>query len=262
MHFENLELREEDGLATITLNRPEAANAIDMEMARELMRAAIHCDQSADVRVVLLDAKGKLFCAGGDLKSFVDAGEALPALLKELTTNLHGAISRLSRMQAPLVVAVQGPAAGAGMSLAVSGDLVLAGESATFTSAYTAAGVSPDGSSTYFLPRLIGLRRTQELMLTNRRLSAAEALDWGLVTQVVSDAELADQARALAERLAAGPTRAFGSVKQLLHESFQGSLETQMERESRGIAEMGAGLDGPEGIRAFTEKRKPKFQGR
>ena len=117
MHFENLELREEDGLATITLNRPEAANAIDMEMARELMRAAIHCDQSADVRVVLLDAKGKRFCAGGDLKSFVDAGEALPALLKELTTNLHGAISRLSRMQAPLVVAVQGPAAGAGVGV-------------------------------------------------------------------------------------------------------------------------------------------------
>ena len=262
MKLEHLELREEGGLVTITLNRPKAANAIDMEMARELMRVAIHCDQSADVRAVLLDATGKLFCAGGDLKSFVAAGEALPALLKELTTNLHGAISRLSRMRAPLVVAVQGPAAGAGMSLAVSGDLVLAAESATFTSAYTAAGVSPDGSSTYFLPRLIGLRRTQELMLTNRRLSAAEALDWGLVTQVVPDAELADQACALAGRLAQGPTRALGRVKQLLHESFQGSLETQMERESRGIAEMGAGLDGPEGIRAFTEKRKPEFKGR
>lgn len=262
MKLEHLELREEGGLFTITLNRPKAANAIDMEMARELMRVAIHCDQSADVRAVLLDATGKFFCAGGDLKSFVAAGEALPALLKELTTNLHGAISRLSRMRAPLVVAVQGPAAGAGMSLAVSGDLVLAAESATFTSAYTAAGVSPDGSSTYFLPRLIGLRRTQELMLTNRRLSAAEALDWGLVTQVVPDAELADQACALAGRLAQGPTRALGRVKQLLHESFQGSLETQMERESRGIAEMGAGLDGPEGIRAFTEKRKPEFEGR
>lgn len=262
MEFERLELREEGGLATISLNRPEAANAIDMAMARELMRVAIHCDVSPNVRAVLLDAKGKLFCAGGDLKSFVDAGEQLPALLKELTMNLHAATSRFARMQAPLVVAVQGPAAGAGLSLAAGGDLVLAAESSTFTSAYTAAGVSPDGSSTYFLPRLIGLRRTQELMFTNRRLSAAEALDWGLVTQVVPDSELADQARTLAGRLASGPTRAFGRVKQLLHDSFQGSLETQMERESRGIAEMGAGLDGPEGIRAFTEKRKPKFQGR
>ena len=148
------------------------------------------------------------------------------------------------------------------MSLAAAGDLVLAAESSTFTSAYTAAGVSPDGSSTYFLPRLIGLRRTQELMYTNRRLTAAEALVWGLVTRVVPDSELAEEARTLAGRLASGPTRAFGRVKQLLHESFQGSLETQMERESRGIAEMAAGLDGPEGIRAFTEKRKPEFYGR
>jgi len=262
MDLERLELREEGGLATISLNRPEAANAIDMDMARELTRVAVYCDVSPNVRAVLLDAKGKLFCAGGDLKSFVDAGEQLPALLKELTMNLHAATSRFARMRAPLVVAVQGPAAGAGLSLAAAGDLVLAAESSTFTSAYTAAGVSPDGSSTYFLPRLIGLRRTQELMFTNRRLTAAEALDWGLVTRVVPDSELAEEARTLAGRLASGPTRAFGRVKQLLHESFQGSLETQMERESRGIAEMAAGLDAPEGIRAFTEKRKPEFYGR
>ena len=262
MDLERLELREEGGLATISLNRPEAANAIDMDMARELTRVAVYCDVSPNVRAVLLDAKGKLFCAGGDLKSFVDAGEQLPALLKELTMNLHAATSRFARMRAPLVVAVQGPAAGAGLSLAAAGDLVLAAESSTFTSAYTAAGVSPDGSSTYFLPRLIGLRRTQELMFTNRRLTAAEALDWGLVTRVVPDSELAEEARTLAGRLASGPTRAFGRVKQLLHESFQGSLETQMERESRGHAELAAGLDAPEGIRAFTEKRKPEFYGR
>jgi len=262
MDFENLELQEAGGVATITLNRPKEANAIHMGLARELVRVATHCDASPSVRAVLLAAKGKLFCAGGDLKSFVDAGQQLPALLKELTMNLHGAISRFTRMRAPVVVSVQGAAAGAGLSLAASGDLVLAAESATFMSAYTAAGVSPDGSSTYFLPRLIGLRRTQELMLTNRRLSAAEALEWGLVTRVVPDGELADEARALAQRLAEGPTRALGRVKELLHESFQGSLETQLERESRGIADMAAGVDGPEGIRAFTEKRKPEFQGR
>jgi len=165
-------------------------------------------------------------------------------------------------MDAPLVVAVNGMAAGAGMSLAVSGDMVLAGESAKFTMAYTAAGLSPDGSSSYFLPRLIGLRRTQELMLTNRRLSAAEALEWGMVNRVVPDGELLDQAMELAKGFAQGPTLAYGTVKKLLISSFDESLETQLELESRGIAASGRTEDGREGMAAFMEKRAPKFQGR
>jgi 2-(1,2-epoxy-1,2-dihydrophenyl)acetyl-CoA isomerase len=172
------------------------------------------------------------------------------------------ATSRFSRMRAPLVVAVNGTAAGAGMSLAVSGDLVLAADVAKFTMAYTAAGLSPDGSSSYFLPRLIGLRRTQELMLTNRRLSAQEAFEWGLVNRVVAADDLQQQARALAAQLAQGPTRAFGTVKRLLNESFTGTLETQMELEARGIAAMAGTPDGREGIQAFLEKRKPSFSGR
>jgi 2-(1,2-epoxy-1,2-dihydrophenyl)acetyl-CoA isomerase len=164
-------------------------------------------------------------------------------------------------MDAPLVVAVNGTAAGAGFSVAISGDLVLAAESAKFAMAYTAAGLSPDGSSSFFLPRLVGMRRAQELMLTNRRLSAAEALDWGLVSQVVPDAELADTAFALAKQLAAGPTRALGMVKKLLATSFQESLETQMELEARGIAEMAGTADGREGIDAFLSKRAPGFRG-
>jgi 2-(1,2-epoxy-1,2-dihydrophenyl)acetyl-CoA isomerase len=127
--------------------------------------------------------------------------------------------------------------------------------------AYTAAGLSPDGSATYFLPRLIGLRRSQELMLTNRRLSASEALEWGLVSRVVPDADLLAEAAALAHALGQGPTRALGMVKTLLHGSSAGTLETQMELEARGIAAMAASADGQEGIQAFVEKRKPAFVG-
>jgi 2-(1,2-epoxy-1,2-dihydrophenyl)acetyl-CoA isomerase len=164
-------------------------------------------------------------------------------------------------MRAPLVIAVNGTAAGAGMSLAITGDLVLAADSAKFTMAYTAAGLSPDGSSSYFLPRLVGLRRAQELLFTNRRLSAAEALDWGLVTQVVTDGELAETAQTLATRLAAGPTSAYGMVKSLLIDTYDTSLEGQMELEGRGIADMAAGPDGLEGIAAFVNKRTPAFTG-
>ena len=250
-----------DGVATLTLNRPDAANAVDLALGQGLMHAAIRVDEDPSVRAVLLTGAGKMFCAGGDLKSFASEGDRVPALLKELTTYLHAATSRFARMNAPLVVAVNGMAAGAGFSLAVSGDLVLAAESAKFTMAYTGAGLSPDGSSSFFLPRLIGLRRTQELMITNRRLSAAEALEWGLVTEVVPDAELSEKAAALARQLAQGPTRAYGVVKQLLATSTQESLETQMEFESRGIAAMAGTPDGREGIAAFVEKRAPKFSG-
>jgi len=262
MQYENLRFDLADGVATITLNRPDAANAIDLALGRELMHAAIRCDEDPAVRAVLLTGAGKMFCAGGDLKSFAAQGDALPALLKELTTYLHAATSRFTRMAAPLVVAVNGTAAGAGFSLAVSGDLVLIAESAKLAMAYTAAGLSPDGSSTWFLPRLIGLRRTQELMITNRRLSAAEALQWGLATQVVPDAALAETAAGFAKQLATGPTRAYGTVKSLLASTFSESLETQMELEARGIAAMASGADGREGIEAFVAKRAPKFSGR
>jgi 2-(1,2-epoxy-1,2-dihydrophenyl)acetyl-CoA isomerase len=262
MEFRNLRFELADGVATITLDRPDAANAIDLALGQELLHVAIRCDEDPNVRAVVLTGAGRMFCAGGDLKSFAASGDALPSLLKELTTYLHGATSRFSRMNAPLVVAVNGIAAGAGFSLAVSGDLVLMAESAVFTMAYTAAGLSPDGSSSYFLPRIVGLRRAQELMITNRRVSAAEALAWGLVTQVVPDAELASTAASLARKLAAGPTRAFGTVKSLLTSAFSESLETQMELEARGIAAMAGGADGREGIAAFLAKRAPKFSGR
>jgi 2-(1,2-epoxy-1,2-dihydrophenyl)acetyl-CoA isomerase len=259
--YENLLFEVSDGVATLTLNRPDAANGIDLGLGRDLMQAAIRCDEDAAIRAVVLTGAGRMFCAGGDLKAFAAYGDDLSRGLKELTVYLHAATSRFARMDAPLVTAINGPAAGAGMSLALAAEIAIAGESAKFTMAYTAAGLSPDGSSTYYLPRLVGMRRAQELMLTNRRLDAREALAWGLVTKVVPDETLASEAHALATQLAQGPTRAYGRVKSLLASSLQESLETQMELEARGIAAMGRTEDGREGIRAFLEKRAPRFKG-
>jgi 2-(1,2-epoxy-1,2-dihydrophenyl)acetyl-CoA isomerase len=164
-------------------------------------------------------------------------------------------------MRAPVVMAVAGTAAGAGMSLACAGDLAVAGESAMFQMAYTRIGLVPDGSSTWYLPRLIGRRRALELMLVNRALSAREALGWGIVTEVVPDAQVNERALELAQRLASGATEAFGATKRLLLASANESLETQMELESRAIAAAARTSDAHEGVRAFLEKRAPAFLG-
>src|SRR5436853_1938094 len=218
-----------DHVSRITLNRPEAANALDMEMARDLMHVSIQASEDPAVRAVILTGAGKMFSGGGDLKSFAAQEDRLPGHLKEVALYLHAAVSRFVRMDAPVVAAVNGSAGGAGMSLCLFADIVLAAESAKFTLAYTRAGLSPDGGSTYFLPRIVGVRRALELALTNRVLSAKEAFDWGIVTKVVPDAELQAEAQALAVQLASGATRAFGAAKRPLHHSFAESLETQME---------------------------------
>jgi 2-(1,2-epoxy-1,2-dihydrophenyl)acetyl-CoA isomerase len=262
MAYDTLKLDLRDGVARITLGRPDAAHAMNLPMARELMRASIDLDEDPSVRAVLVASTGRIFCAGGDLASFRDAGDSLPALLKEITVYLHGAISRFARMRAPVIAAVNGAAAGAGFSLVCATDLALAAESARFSMAYTRAGLTPDGSSTYFLPRLIGTRRTLELMLTNRTLSAGEALEWGLVNRVVPDAELEATATAVAHQLAAGPTGAFGAVKRLVENSTRDSLESQMEHEARAIADAARSADAQEGMQAFFAKRAPVFQGR
>lgn len=250
-----------DHVARITFNRPDAANALDLQMALDLMHASIQASEDPAVRAVLITGAGKMFSGGGDLKSFAAQGDALPGHLKEVTAYLHAAISRFVRMDAPVIAAVNGAAGGAGMSLCLFADLVLAAESAKFTMAYTRAGLNPDGSSTYFLPRIVGMRRALELALTNRVLSAREALEWGIVTKVMPDAELLTEADSLARQLAAGATRALGKAKRLLHHSFSESLETQMEIEAQAIADSARTHDAREGIAAFITKRKPDFRG-
>ena len=262
MPYQTLLLDRADSVATITLNRPDAYNALNLALGRDLFGAALEVDEDPGVRCVVITGAGKAFCGGGDVKDFAESLPRIGVLVKELTTYVHGAVSRLVRSPKPVIVAVNGVAAGGGFSLALSGDLVLAAESARFTMAYSKIGATPDGSSSYFLPRLIGLRRALELYLTNRVLSAKEALEWGLVTRVVPDAELGSAAMALARELAQGPTRAFGAAKLLFHQSTHESLETQMELESQAIAASGHTEDFREGVTAFAAKKTPTFRGR
>jgi len=251
-----------DNVAHITLNRPDAANSINEDMGKDLMHAALRCDEDPEIRAVLISGAGKIFSGGGDLKAFAAKGDQLPYHVKEITTYLHAAMSRLTRMDAPVVAAVHGAVAGAGMSIAIACDMVVAAETTRFTVAYTRAGLVPDGSSTYFLPRIVGLKRALELTLTNRMFSAQEALQWGLVTHVVPDHELLTRARAIAAQLAAGPTRAYGISKRLLHSGWTETLETQMENESQAIANSARTADAREGITSFLEKRPPKYKGK
>jgi len=261
MHFENLTFAVEDGLARLTLNRPKAANSFNIDLTREFLEVATICADDPAVRAVLLTGAGRFFSAGGDLKNFAAAEDQIPKLVSETADALHAAISKFARMNAPVVAAVNGPAAGAGMSLVCMTDIALAAESAFFSMAYTAAGLAPDGSSTFFLPRTVGIRRARELMLSNRRLSAAEAHALGIVERVVPDDDLMDEAEKLALALADGPTLAFGAVKRLLLASQNAQLEDQLDAETNAIVSMTRTSDGREGVAAFRDKRKPSFRG-
>ena len=251
------------GIARLELNRPDAANAIDLGLAIALEEAVAEIAALGEqVRVVLLTGAGARFCGGGDVGSFAGEDPAkLPDLLAEITAHLHPAVEQLVGLDAPVVVAVQGSAAGAGLGLVLAADLVVAARSAKFVMAYTGIGLSPDGSSSWFLPRIVGLRRAVELTLTNRVLTADEALEWGVVTSVVDDTELLTTAEALAQRLAAGPTRAYGRAVRLLHAAGDATLADHLEAERRELAASGATADAAEGVAAFAAKRKPTFKG-
>lgn len=262
MEYINFDYRVESHVARITIRREKHFNAIDLQSARELCDIVNRCGSDRTVRAVIISGAGdKAFCAGGDVASFAANPDTVDLLIKEITGCLHQAISRLAWMDAPVIGAINGVAAGAGLSLAAACDLAIASDNAVFTSAYTQIGLTPDGSATYYLPRLIGRRRAMDLFLSNRVLKAQEALDWGLVNRVVPQPALATEADCLAAQLANGPTRAFGGVKKLMLMSLSDSLESQMERETRQIAELSRSDDGLEGVRAFVEKRKAKFVG-
>jgi 2-(1,2-epoxy-1,2-dihydrophenyl)acetyl-CoA isomerase len=248
-----------DGVGHVTLNRPESANSLNATLSSELMDAVVRCEDDPGVRAVVVTGAGpRFFCAGADLKGFYSTGSEL----KSRVSIFHAVLSRLARADFPVIAAVNGAAAGAGMGLACACDLVIAAESARFTMAYTKIGLSPDGSTTYFLPRRIGIGRALELALLNRTLSAEEALQWGIVNRVVADERLAAEAHALAVQLAAGPTRAYGAAKRLMHAGWNETLESQIDAELRSISAMARTEDAREAIGAFAAKRTPVFRGR
>lgn len=257
--YETLSFEQKGAVARIHLNRPQAANGFNEQMMCELSAAASHCDADRSIKAVILGANGKFFSAGGDLRGMADAGDERGRYVKRLADDLHRAVSTFARMDAPLIVAVNGMAAGGGFSLAIAGDLVIAARSAAFNMAYTRAGLSPDGSSSYYLPRLVGLRRAQELMFNNRTLSAAEALDWGLITEVVEDEALQARADALATQFVKGARGSNANIKKLLLASYGHELEQQMEMEGRMVAACADSTDGREGIDAFIAKRPASF---
>jgi 2-(1,2-epoxy-1,2-dihydrophenyl)acetyl-CoA isomerase len=242
------------GVAHVRLNRGDQGNAIDLALARSLLDAARRC-QAGDVRAVLLTAAGRSFCVGGDLREFAAAPD-LRAHLLEVTDALHGALRIFTTLDAPVVAAVHGAVAGAGLGLAGAADVVVAAEDATFVAAYTGIGYSPDAGVTWSLPRLVGPATALDLLLTDRRLSAAEAQAAGLVSRVVADAPRV--AADLAARLAGGATGAFGTTKRLVRRSA--SFDDQLDAEAEALAGAAVSPDGREGVRAFLAKRPPRYR--
>lgn len=248
-----------DGLARVTLRRAQAGNAIDLATARGLLDAARACERAA-VRAVLLTGEGKSFCVGGDLREFSRlTGEALEKHLVAVTDALHDALRTFASIDAPMVAAVQGAVAGAGIGLAAAADVTLAADDVTFTAAYTGIGYSPDAGVSWQLPRLVGPKRAVELLLTNRRVPAAEAATIGLVNRVVPSGELAAEAQRTVEALRRGPTAAFGVTRRLVASGQTADLTRHLDDEAGALAAAAASDEGREGVAAFLDKRVPDF---
>ena len=254
---------DDSGVGRLTLNRPEAANGMSVPFLRVLYDALMRCHREPALRALVLRGAGPNFCAGGDIKDFASKGEALPDYLREATSWLQISVSALMRLNAPVVAAVQGFAAGGGgFGLVCASDLVVAAESAKFLPGATRAGMAPDAGVSVTLPRLVGLRRAMELVLTNPTLSAAQAFDIGLVNQVVPDGELDAAADKLAATLAAGAPLALAESKRLLWDGVGRSVESGLPDEARTVAALSGTADAREGLAAVIERRRPVFTGK
>jgi 2-(1,2-epoxy-1,2-dihydrophenyl)acetyl-CoA isomerase len=255
-----------DQCATITFTRPDKANAFHPRMIKPLRRLFLEIKGNDDIRAVLIRGEGKHFMAGGDLESIQDYGAMSPAEVAEFGENpIHDynmMIQTMQRLDQPVVASVQGGAAGAAMGFIGACDLVIAADTSFIWAAHILHGGSNDGLTTYFLPRHIGLRRSLQMALLGDRVTASEAKDMGLVNFVVPEAALADETQKLIKRLVEGPTRGYGLIKKLMYESLQNSMMEQGTMEAQAYGEAMQTEDVPEGLKAFFEKRKPRFKGR
>ncbi|MEH2541518.1 MULTISPECIES: enoyl-CoA hydratase-related protein [unclassified Bradyrhizobium] len=252
-----------DGVATLRLNRPDQGNAINPDMADDLLEAATLIAENASVRAVLIAGNGPNFTVGGDLAVFAGTKrDELPNRLRRMIDSYHLAIERLTGIDAPVVAAVRGGAGGGGLGLLYAADIVVAADDARFALGYGALGLTADGGNTWFLPRVVGMRRAKELFLLNRRLTGQEALEFGLVSRLVASDAVEAEAAGLAMQLAAGPTLAYGAVRRMLRQSFETSLSDQLDAEKQSIVAASRSDDAGEGIAAFMAKRRPQFRGR
>jgi 2-(1,2-epoxy-1,2-dihydrophenyl)acetyl-CoA isomerase len=258
--YEAMSLEVEEGVAVITLSRPEALNALDLQLKAELASALADVAQRTDIRAVLVTGSGRAFCAGGDITQ-MDPDREPRESRRRMLKLLREVFIPLARLEKPVVAAVNGHAHGAGCSLAMACDIVIAGRGAQFSLAFARLGLIPDSGALYFLPRLVGVSRAKELVFSARRFGAEEARDLGLVHRVVEDDELLAVAMEQARRFAAGPSVALGMAKRLLDQSPILSLEDMAELESYGQALAVSTADHGEGVRAFHERRDPRFVG-
>lgn len=262
----DLEVTRQGSIAILTANRPEARNALSLEMRERLTDVLHDLEQDDCVRCLVLCGAGDHFMAGGDVKGMADIFKLSAEQIRKQYVlrihDLHPIMFAMRRMPKPIVAQVAGAAAGAGLSIALSCDLVVAADTSFFTLAYANIGTSPDGSSTYQLPRTLGIKRAMEMTLLADRIDAKKALEWGLVNFVVPAAQLEAETMKIAARLADGPTFVYGQAKRLLYRSLHRDFEAQLQAEGEAFAACAAREDFREGVTAFVEKRKPNFTGK
>ena len=264
MSYETVQWEQSDGIGRITLNRPETLNAWNDVFGKELSQVVNEEAADASVRAVLLTGAGRGFSSGADLKDMADretTPEGHPDVYATLTQRYHPIITGLRTMEKPVVAAVNGPAVGIGLSLALAADLVVAKESAYFLLAFVNIGLVPDGGSSLFVPERVGFARAAEMAMLGERITAARALEWGLINRVVADDDFAGEVDALVDRLAAGPTRSYTGTKRQLNRWLFERMDDQLEFEAQIQQEMASSGDFTEGVMAFLQKRPAEFKG-
>ncbi|WP_162127282.1 enoyl-CoA hydratase-related protein [Flavobacterium phycosphaerae] len=260
MSNNSIEIKIDNNIAWIYLNRPDVFNSFNREMALSLQAKLDDCAVDRNVRAIVITGNGKAFCAGQDLKE-VTTPELNPGFRKILEEHYNPIIQKIRTIEKPIIAAVNGVAAGAGANIALACDIVVATEHASFIQAFSKIGLVPDSGGTFFLPRLIGFQRASALMMLGDKVSAAQALVMGMIYKEYPTATFEEEVQALAETLAAMPTKAIGLTKRLLNQSINNSLEQQLTLESDLQIEASSSYDYNEGVTAFVEKRKPEFKG-